>query len=286
MSNPIYSFITCTYQCVDYINRCYWSLKQQTLFDWEWIVVDDGSTDGTEKVIAELNDCRVRYYRFEVNCGRGIARSYALHQASGLWSAIIDMDDLCFPDRLEQAEKARRAGFDFFCSAMLLINYKYVIKGVRGFKTKGYPRSFSHATLCARTELLQTISYPLYKAAEDQSLVFTLANNYRGYYCSKPLYVYHEDASINLKRAVLGHIYVYQQIKEMLEKGILKRHISIHLIKVTCLIKLVCLIPCFLWPKLYLKSLTMRAKNTPDMCISLDDRRGFIRKCSELFPIV
>src|SRR3990167_6575728 len=209
MDRPVYSFITCTYQCAHFIKRCHWSLTKQTLSDWEWVIVDDGSSDGTEKIIAELADSRIRYFHFETNQGRCIARNYAFQQARGVWCAIIDMDDVCFPDRLEQAEKARIAGFDFFCSTLILIDDHYQVHGGRGFQKETYPRLFPHGSLCAKTKLLQSIAYPAYRMTEDQTLMLTLANHYQGYFCDVPVYIYHENASIHLKTAFLGQFYVF-----------------------------------------------------------------------------
>lgn len=203
MVKPIFSFITPTCNYGQYICRCYWSLCQQTVPDWEWVVVDDGSTDGTRDIIRLLDDPRIQYHRFLVTRGRGAARSHGLNVARGEWLAIMDMDDISCPTRLERALESRHAGYDFHCSRMLLVNNQTEIIGVRGWQTNVYPKTFPHATLCGRADLVRSIGYPsAYNGGEDQTMVLRLANSYNGFFDPKPLYVYYESANINIDRAV------------------------------------------------------------------------------------
>jgi glycosyltransferase involved in cell wall biosynthesis len=59
MSNPIFSIITPTYNCAEFIFRSYNLLKNQTENSWEWIVVDDGSTDASSELFQSINDNRI-----------------------------------------------------------------------------------------------------------------------------------------------------------------------------------------------------------------------------------
>ena len=61
---PVFSIITPTFNNGRFVNRCYWSLSQQLEDDWEWIVVDDASTDGTQEILAALKDPRIVIHRF------------------------------------------------------------------------------------------------------------------------------------------------------------------------------------------------------------------------------
>lgn len=62
----------------------------------EIIIVDDGSTDDTEKSIKSLNDDRVKYFKIQ-NSERGAARNYGLRQALGTYVNFFDSDDLYLP---------------------------------------------------------------------------------------------------------------------------------------------------------------------------------------------
>jgi len=70
------------------------------LKDFEVILIDDGSTDGSEKVYKSFNDKRLNIYRQE-NRGVGFSRNYAMSKASGEFIACLDSDDIWRPDKLE-----------------------------------------------------------------------------------------------------------------------------------------------------------------------------------------
>lgn len=76
------------------------SLEAQTYRDWELVVVDDRSTDGTAAMLEAWPDPRVRLVRAEVNGGPVVARNLGLRHARGRYIAALDHDDLCRPERL------------------------------------------------------------------------------------------------------------------------------------------------------------------------------------------
>lgn len=283
---PLFSIITPTYQGARFIPRCHWSLLQQQVGDWEWVVVDDASTDGTREIIKSLGDERIRYFRFETNQGRGLARDHALHQARGQWSVILDMDDLCFPDRLTRAREAQLRGEAFLCSPLALIDDAYRLCGVRGFTNTGYPRSFPHATLCGGSDLLRKIGYPPYRRAQDQTMVLTLANNFEGYYHPEPLYIYHENAGINLSGAIIGNYYKLRQSHDLTCRGVLQAGGGIYRMQISYFLKMIGLMPMFIYPPLYKLTLKRRANLGKNNIHGIDtNRRRFINECANLFPV-
>lgn len=281
---PPFSFVTATYQCAAYLRRCHWSLTRQSVTDWEWVVVDDGSTDGTEELIASLGDARIRYHRFAENRGRGLASDFALQQARGKWTAVMDADDLSFPDRLARAEEARAQGYDFLCSALVLIDQDCRITGVRGCAADGYPRVFPHATLCGDTELLRRIGYPAYRRAQDQTMVLTLANTRRGFFCEQPLYIYHENAGIRLGGAFASHYYALKQTRALARRGVLTRGAALGRAQAGRWAKLAGLLPFFLWPPAYQWTLRRRANLENGASLLTADARTFVAECAQRFP--
>ena len=65
------------------------------------MVIDDGSTDETENVVAQYGDKRVCYYRFDENCGQSRARNYGMQMAQYDYLAFEDSDDLWRPEKLK-----------------------------------------------------------------------------------------------------------------------------------------------------------------------------------------
>jgi cellulose synthase/poly-beta-1,6-N-acetylglucosamine synthase-like glycosyltransferase len=83
------------------IERAIASVQSQTLTDWELIVVDDGSTDGTANVVERIGDRRVRVLR-QAAGGVPVAANAGLAAATAPFVARQDADDLSLPERLER----------------------------------------------------------------------------------------------------------------------------------------------------------------------------------------
>jgi len=80
------------------------SVLDQSFTDLELIVLDDGSTDGTDEAISTIQDKRLRYFRRD-HRGAAAARNYAIKQALGRYIAFQDSDDLWLPEKLAKQMK-------------------------------------------------------------------------------------------------------------------------------------------------------------------------------------
>ena len=96
---------TPTFNRAHLIERLYRSLQRQTCRDFEWLLVDDGSTDDTELLVQgwgqERNDFPIRYYKTE-NGGKCRAINYAVDRAEGLLFFTVDSDDYLTEDAIEK----------------------------------------------------------------------------------------------------------------------------------------------------------------------------------------
>ena len=97
------SVIIPAYNQAAFIHKAVTSLQAQTLDSWECIIVDDGSTDNTAEIVANiaLNEPRVRLLQKQ-NGGSASARDMGLQQVQGEYIQFLDADDTIAPNKLEQ----------------------------------------------------------------------------------------------------------------------------------------------------------------------------------------
>jgi glycosyltransferase involved in cell wall biosynthesis len=101
---PLVTVFTPTYNRAHTLHRVFDSLQAQTLRDFEWLVVDDGSTDNTPELIAawaKAADFPIRYLRQD-HCGKHFAHNLAVREARGQFFMPLDSDDACVPRALER----------------------------------------------------------------------------------------------------------------------------------------------------------------------------------------
>lgn len=120
MTEPVFTVATPTYNRADTLPRVYESLCAQSFRSFEWLVVDDGSTDHTRDLVLRWQDASpfpIRYY-WQPNQHKKIAVNHAVREAKGSFIAILDSDDSFLPgalqdmhDAWESIPVAERAGF-------------------------------------------------------------------------------------------------------------------------------------------------------------------------------
>jgi glycosyltransferase involved in cell wall biosynthesis len=86
------SVIMPAYNAAPFIEKAVESVIAQTHTDWELIVIDDGSTDGTEQVLRAFTDTRIGYMR-QANQGPAVARNLGLAESCGDYVIFLDADD-------------------------------------------------------------------------------------------------------------------------------------------------------------------------------------------------
>lgn len=101
------SIIMPTYKCGQFIEESVRSVQAQTCQNWELIIVDDCSNDGTIARVLKLRekDSRIQLFQNVNNSGAAVSRNTALQYAKGRWIAFLDSDDLWEPTKLEKQIK-------------------------------------------------------------------------------------------------------------------------------------------------------------------------------------
>lgn len=102
---PFFSIILPTFNRAAFISRAIQSVMDQVFADWELLVVDDGSTDATDKVVKGFDDHRIKY-RWQENTERSAARNRGMELAKGQYICFLDSDDYFLPHHLSSLHKA------------------------------------------------------------------------------------------------------------------------------------------------------------------------------------
>lgn len=106
MRNNLVSIITPVYNAERYVGLTIESVLSQTYRDWEMIIVNDGSTDGSEEVIRRYasRDSRIKCFS-QQNAGSAAARNNGIRRAEGRYICLLDADDMWDSDFLEMQLK-------------------------------------------------------------------------------------------------------------------------------------------------------------------------------------
>jgi len=136
------SIITPYYNTEEFFVETFVSLQAQSLQNWEWVIVDDGSTD--QKSVKRLAEVAARDERIKVvqqiNAGPGAARNKAFHNSSGRYICLLDSDDMIEPTYLEKAVWFLDSNPEFaFCNA-----YSVIFGEQEYLWTTGFERGKGH----------------------------------------------------------------------------------------------------------------------------------------------
>ncbi len=99
---PRVSVIIPAYNHEKFVGETIESVFSQTYQDFELLITDDGSTDGTVKVIRTFTDNRIEFFQNEKNIGAVIGTNFMIQRAKGEYIAILSSDDAFMPDKLEK----------------------------------------------------------------------------------------------------------------------------------------------------------------------------------------
>lgn len=128
MTSPTFSVIIPAYNRKTLVRRAVQSVLAQHECDFEVLVVDDASTDGSWEMLSSLGDPRVRILRHPINKGGSAARNTGLAAARGSFIAFLDSDDYWLPQKLLEC----RAFIDGIHSRQWVMYHPYYVDTSRG----------------------------------------------------------------------------------------------------------------------------------------------------------
>jgi teichuronic acid biosynthesis glycosyltransferase TuaG len=113
------------YNCEKYVVEAVNSVINQTYKKWELIVIDDGSTDNTVKILEDISqkDSRIRFMKNDKNQGVSATRNGGIALAEGEWVAFLDSDDMWEKTKLQKQMKyAEKTSSEFIFTGASYIN--------------------------------------------------------------------------------------------------------------------------------------------------------------------
>src|SRR5437868_2983730 len=114
MTSPLVSIIMPAYNAGKYIAEAIQSVRAQTHKNWELLICDDGSTDGTVAIISSFKEPRIRFFT-QPHAGVSAARNLAMGNMLGDYFCFLDADDVLPPNsltaRLEMLERDKSLSF-------------------------------------------------------------------------------------------------------------------------------------------------------------------------------
>ncbi len=200
MNSPKISAIITTYNCEKYLEEAIKSVLNQTFKEYELLVIDDGSTDNTKKIVMKYRD-KLDYF-YKKNGGHADARNYGIKKARAEYVAFLDSDDLWYPKKLEicYTELIKKPEAGLVYSNLTIIDKKgrVVLKKLKRphFK-KNYPCILLGNYVSCQGSLIKKsclkeiglFNYDL-DMYEDWDLFIRLARKYRFVFIDQPLFFY------------------------------------------------------------------------------------------------
>jgi glycosyltransferase involved in cell wall biosynthesis len=191
--SPAVSLILPTFNRASFLNEAIAAIRQQQFTDWELIIVDDGSTDGTQEVVQTLlKDINqpVKYV-YQENQGAYGARNTGLDHTTGRYIAFYDSDDLWLPHHLSNCVEALDANSDVewvygACRVVDLESGRILSDST--FYHRGKPRPFLNLAVSRREKLriiedpkvLECmISHGLYSGLQNSVIRKSFFDNFR-----------------------------------------------------------------------------------------------------------
>ena len=182
--SPLVSVIMPAYNAERFVEEAINSVISQTLTDWELLVIDDCSTDDTQRIVAEFaeKDSRIQFLVNEANMGVAETRNKGLALCRGQYIALLDSDDYYKPDMLQKmVECATKTKADIvYCSYELVdeqgkkVCNDFVVPEQTDFEHSLVRSVITCSSVLIACELVKNNRFPTGLYHEDIALWFQL----------------------------------------------------------------------------------------------------------------
>ncbi len=214
---PRFSVIIPLYNKAPYVRKTVESILGQTFSDYELIIIDNGSTDGSSEIVADISDSRIRIVRLEENVGVSNARNKGVSLSTAPYITFLDADDWWEPTFLEEMAGLieRHPGAGIYGTG-----YYIVKNGKKWLAPIGIDSDFTEGEINYCAVYAKTLCMPLtsitvampraifdetggfkphLKLGEDFDLWVRIALNHKVVFLNKPLSNYNQDVDVTYR---------------------------------------------------------------------------------------
>lgn len=188
------------YNASEYIRETIDSVLNQTFTEFEFLIINDGSTDNSEEIIKSYSDPRIRLVNNESNIKLIATLNKGIELSKGKYIARMDADDICLPTRLEKQYELMEENTDIaLCGTGIRIMGKKLFQPIainNPERIRNAMRAFNvffHPTIMFRKNVLIENNYrynPNYIHAEDYQLFQLISEKFRLANIDEPLLLY------------------------------------------------------------------------------------------------
>ena len=148
--SPLVSIVLPVYNGERYLAASLDSVLAQTYQNWELVIINDGSTDGTENLILNYPDKRIKYLPNDSNKGIIFSLNRGLQESKGVYIARLDADDIALPNRFEKQVEFLSENTDYaLCGSYFqtIDSNGRLLKNVSSLPITGMPSPSCYCTI-------------------------------------------------------------------------------------------------------------------------------------------
>lgn len=231
MKNPKVTVLMSVYNGEKYLQEAIDSILVQTFIDFEFLIINDGSTDKTEEILKSYNDPRIKIINNEKNIGLTKSLNKGLRLAKGEYIARQDADDISCDNRLERQIKLLDEKLDIAIvgTNYFRINEKGDIiqeikrqekdKNIKKYLLNG--NQLGHGTIMFRKSCIEKVGFyrEEFKFAQDYDFVLHFSEKYKLANIPETLYKWRINSnSVSVSRKIIQDRYANLALRLFIER--------------------------------------------------------------------
>jgi glycosyltransferase involved in cell wall biosynthesis len=239
---PKVSVVMSVYNGEKYLKESIDSILHQTFTDFEFIIINDGSTDETGKILSNYNDSRIKIIEQE-NLGLTKSLNKGIKLSKGEYIARMDADDISLPERFEKQIKFLDANPEFAavgCWYYLIDEDGVIIKeckpSIKPYKIKKafiYSSPIIHPSAMIRRKVLEEVNFydEKFKYAQDRDLWFRILKSYKLGIIPEFLFKFrYHSSSVSLMEEIEQKKYYIKALEKAIQNGVYSRWYYIYIL--------------------------------------------------------